>query len=120
MEREFFQRFDLAKAGFRTYIRLAVERFAANEQRWNRQKRGGGVEFAELDDESASSESPEDIFLQEWRRQLFVLAIEDLRTECGGGRRTEWDIFEAVRPGRRGPPYLRRTGAAARRRGTTR
>jgi RNA polymerase sigma factor (sigma-70 family) len=96
MEREFFQRFDPAKAGFRTYIRLAVERFAANEhEAANRQKRGGGVEFVELDDESASSESPEEIFLQEWRRQLFALAIEDLRTECGGGRRTEWDIFEA-------------------------
>ena len=97
MEREFFQRFDPAKAGFRTYIRLAVERFAANEhEAANRQKRGGGVEFAELDDESASSESPEEIFLQEWRRQLFALAIEDLRTECdSGGRRTEWDIFEA-------------------------
>jgi hypothetical protein len=48
MEREFFQRFDPAKAGFRTYIRLAVERFAANEhEAANRQKRGGGVEFAE-------------------------------------------------------------------------
>ena len=97
MEREFFQRFDPAKAGFRTYIRLAVERFAANEhEAANRQKRGGGVEFTELDDESASSESPEEIFLQEWRRQLFALAIEDLRTECdSGGRRTEWDVFEA-------------------------
>ena len=97
MEREFFQRFDPAKAGFRTYIRLAVERFAANEhEAANRQKRGGGVEFTELEDVSASSESPEEIFLQEWRRQLFALAIDDLRTECeGGGRCTEWDIFEA-------------------------
>ncbi len=97
MEREFFQRFDPAKAGFRTYIRLAVERFAANEhEAANRQKRGGGVEFAELDEESASTESPEEIFLQEWRRQLFALAIEDLRAECDrAGKRTEWDIFEA-------------------------
>ncbi len=97
MEREFFQRFDPAKAGFRTYIRLAVERFAASEhEAANRQKRGGGVEFAELDDESASSESPEEIFLQEWRRQLFALAIDDLRAECEGcGKRAEWDIFEA-------------------------
>ena len=97
MEREFFQRFDPAKAGFRTYIRLAVERFAANEyEAENRQKRGGGVEFAELDEESASSESPEEIFLQEWRRQLFALAVEDLRVECeSSGKRTEWDTFEA-------------------------
>src|SRR6266568_2306476 len=31
LEREFFQRFDPAKASFRTYLRMAVERFAANE-----------------------------------------------------------------------------------------
>jgi RNA polymerase sigma factor (sigma-70 family) len=97
LEREFFQRFDPSKAGFRTYLRLAVERFAANQhEAENRQKRGGGVEFAELDAQAASSESPEDIFLQEWRRQLFALAIEDLRAESDrAGRHTEWQVFEA-------------------------
>jgi DNA-directed RNA polymerase specialized sigma24 family protein len=77
LERDFFQRFDPSKAGFRTYLRLAVERFAANRhQAENRRKRGGGVEFAELDAQSASTESPEKIYLREWRRQLFALAIE--------------------------------------------
>ena len=33
MERDFFQRFDPAKAGFRTYLRLAVERFAKASSR---------------------------------------------------------------------------------------
>jgi RNA polymerase sigma factor (sigma-70 family) len=97
LEREFFERFDPAKAGFRTYIRLAVERFAANQREaGNRQKRGGGVEFVELETASASSQSPEEVFLQEWRRQLFALAIEDLREEyASGGKLTEWDIFAA-------------------------
>src|SRR5450759_4727508 len=55
LERDFFQRFDPAKAGFRTYLRLAVERFTANRnEAENRQKRGGGVEFGELDAASAS------------------------------------------------------------------
>src|ERR1017187_4720051 len=31
LEREFFQRFDQSKAGFTTYLRLAVERFAAHQ-----------------------------------------------------------------------------------------
>ena len=40
LERDFFQRFDPSKAAFRTYLRLAVERFAANRhQAGNRQKR---------------------------------------------------------------------------------
>jgi RNA polymerase sigma-70 factor (ECF subfamily) len=97
LERDFFQRFDPSKAGFRTYLRLAVERYAANRhQAENRQKRGGGVEFAELDGQSASTESPEEIYLREWRRQLFALAIEDLRAECAReGKPSEWTVFEA-------------------------
>jgi RNA polymerase sigma factor (sigma-70 family) len=102
LEREFFQRFDPSKAGFRTYLRLAVERFAAHRHEAdNRQKRGGGVEFRELDaasasTASASTASPEEIFLQEWRRQLFALAIEDLRAACDrAGKHTEWRVFEA-------------------------
>ncbi len=68
LEREFFQRFDPSKAGFRTYLRLAVERFAATQhEAESRQKRGGGVAFVELDDATASAESPEEIFFQEWR-----------------------------------------------------
>ncbi len=101
LEREFFQRFDPSKAGFRTYLRLAVERFAATQhEAENRLKRGGGVEFAVLDDASVPgagmAQSPEEIYLQEWRRQLFALAVEDLRTECeGAGKHTEWEVFEA-------------------------
>jgi RNA polymerase sigma factor (sigma-70 family) len=97
LERDFFQRFDPSKAGFRTYLRLAVERFAANQhEAENRQKRGGGVEFTELDAQASNAESPEEIFLQEWRRQLFALAIEDLRAECDhAGKHTEWRVFEA-------------------------
>ena len=106
LEREFFQRFDPSKAGFRTYLRLAVERFAANQhEAENRQKRGGGVEFAELEDASVAgaggAESPEEIYLQEWRRQLFALAVEDLRAECeSAGKRAEWDDFRSLRSGR--------------------
>jgi DNA-directed RNA polymerase specialized sigma24 family protein len=74
-----------------------VERYAANRhEAGNRQKRGGGVEFAELDAQSASTESPEEIYLREWRRQLFALAIEDLRADCAHiGKHTEWAVFEA-------------------------
>jgi RNA polymerase sigma-70 factor (ECF subfamily) len=96
LEREFFQRFDPSKAGFRTYLRLAVERFAASRhEAETRQKRGGGAEAVALEETIASAESPEEVFFQEWRRQLFVLAIEELRAECvTSGRNTEWAVFE--------------------------
>jgi len=96
LEREFFQRFDPAKAGFRTYLRLGVERFAATRhEAETRQKRGGGAESVPLEESAGSTESPEEIYFQEWRRQLFALALEELRAECAGARQTEWAVFEA-------------------------
>jgi RNA polymerase sigma factor (sigma-70 family) len=97
IERDFFGRFDPARASFRTYVRMAVERFAANEYAaGNRLKRGGGVVLEPIDEESAAGDSPDDVFEHEWRRQLFTLAIEDLRTECErSAKLTQWAVFEA-------------------------
>jgi RNA polymerase sigma-70 factor (ECF subfamily) len=96
LERDFFARFDPAKGSFRTYLRMAVERFAAGRHAAaNRQKRGGGVTVEPLDDQCAASESPEEIFEREWRRQLFALALEDLRAHCrGAGKQLQLEIFE--------------------------
>ncbi len=76
---------------------MAVERFAANEHAaGGRQKRGGDIEFAELDEQAAGGESPEEIFFREWRRQLFALSIDDLRAHCtAAGRLVEWQVFAA-------------------------
>src|SRR5882724_7896635 len=97
IERGFFARFDPARASFRTYLRMAVERFAANDYAAaNRQKRGGGVEFEPVDEQAAATESPEEIFDREWRRQLFGLALDDLRAHSEQtGKQAQWAIFEA-------------------------
>lgn len=97
IQREFFQRFDPGRASFRTYVRMAVERFAANEYAAaGRLKRGGGVELEAVGEYAASVESPEELFEQEWRRQLFALALDDLRGECErAGKQTHWAVFEA-------------------------
>src|ERR1022692_4646062 len=84
LQRDFFARFDPAKASFRTYLRMAVERFAASQHAAeNRQKRGGGVEFEPVEEQAVTSESPEDVFEREWQRQLFVLALADLAARHG-------------------------------------
>jgi RNA polymerase sigma factor (sigma-70 family) len=97
LERELFARFDPAKASFRTYLRMAVERFAANAHAaQNRQKRGGDVEFEPIGEQAAATESPEEAFDREWQRQLFALALDDLRAFCeGAGKRLQWRVFEA-------------------------
>jgi RNA polymerase sigma factor (sigma-70 family) len=97
LQREFFTRFDPAKAAFRTYLRMAVERFAANEfAAARRQKRGGDVEFVPMDDHAICTESAEQVFEREWRRQLFILAIDTLRAQCeASGKQLQFRIFDA-------------------------
>jgi RNA polymerase sigma factor (sigma-70 family) len=97
LERDFFSRFDPAKASFRTYLRMAVERFAANQHAAsNRQKRGGNIQFEPLEDQAIPAESPEQSFEREWQRQLFALALDDLRAHCdASGRQLQFRIFEA-------------------------
>lgn len=96
LQRNFFARFDPSKASFRTYLRMAVERFAANEHAAAmRQKRGGGVTLEPVEEQAAVTESPEEAFEREWRRQLFALALEDLRASCERqGKQVQLRVFE--------------------------
>jgi RNA polymerase sigma factor (sigma-70 family) len=97
LERDFFARFDPARASFRTYLRMAVERFAINQNAaLNRQKRGGDIQFSPVEDYAATAESPEQVFEREWQRQLFELALDDLRAHCtAAGKQLQLLIFEA-------------------------
>jgi RNA polymerase sigma factor (sigma-70 family) len=97
LQRDFFARFNPAKASFRTYLRMAVERFAANQHAAaNRQKRGGEIAFEPVEEQAAATESPEQIFEREWQRQLFALSLDDLRAHCEAcGKQLQFRIFEA-------------------------
>jgi RNA polymerase sigma factor (sigma-70 family) len=97
LQRDFFARFDPLKASFRTYLRMAVERFAAGQHAAaNRQKRGGDVQFEPLLEQAVAAESPEESFEREWRRQLFSLALDDLHAHCEEcGKQLQFGIFEA-------------------------
>jgi RNA polymerase sigma factor (sigma-70 family) len=97
IQRDFFARFDPARASFRTYLRMAVERFAANEYAAaHRLKRGGDAEFEPVDEQAAVAESPEQLFEREWQRQLFSLALDELRTYCeASGKQLQFRVFEA-------------------------
>lgn len=97
LERDFFARFDPSKASFRTYLRMAVERFAWNAHAAGKcRKRGGDVAFEPVGEDAAVTESPEEAFDRECRRQLFRLALRDLRKLCeSAGREVEWRVLEA-------------------------
>ena len=97
LQRDFFARFDPVKASFRTYLRMAVERFASSQHAAaHRQKRGGDIEFEPVQEQAATAESPEQIFEREWQRQLFSLALDDLQAHCEAcGKQLQFRIFEA-------------------------
>ena len=97
LQRDFFARFDPARASFRTYLRMAVERFAANQHAAaNRQKRGGNIEFEAIGEQAVPMESSEQAFEREWQRQLFSLALDDLRAHCEEyGKEIHFRVFEA-------------------------
>jgi RNA polymerase sigma factor (sigma-70 family) len=97
LQRDFFALFDPAKASFRAYLRMAVERFAANQYAAaNRQKRGGDIQFEPVEEQGAATESPEQAFEREWQHQLFSLALDDLRAHCGDcSKQLQFLLFEA-------------------------
>lgn len=105
-EKGFFDRFDPARARFRTYLRTCLDGYVANErQSALRLKRGGGAERLSLDFETAEGElrqvevkdpaDLDDYFRREWVRGLFAQAVTALRERCtAAGRARQFALFE--------------------------
>ncbi len=106
LERGFFEGYAPDRARFRTFVRLCLDRFAANaRQAAGRQKRGGGVRLVGLDraevenalasrpggDDPASLEAR---FEREWLRGVLGLALDRLRDRClDRGRPEAFELF---------------------------
>jgi RNA polymerase sigma factor (sigma-70 family) len=108
LEKSFFAPFDPARARFRTFLRVCLDAFVANQrQSATRLKRGGGVaplslDFAAVDGEfgelrAAAPIAPDDLdryFHQEWVRALYETALADLRAACEAqGRQNHFELF---------------------------
>ena len=105
MEKGFFDRFDPAKARFRTFLRVCVDGLVAKEREAERRlKRGGGtrplsLDFMAAEGELAGVEPPapdriDDYFHHEWVRSLFELALGDLQRICErSGREKQLEAF---------------------------
>ena len=107
IERDFFAQYDPARARFRTWLRLGIDRMVANaREAAGRQKRGGGTRTVPLDaaelerDLAARAPGPlpddDELFRREVARTLFTHAVESLRAECETtGKFVQWRVFEA-------------------------
>jgi len=106
-EQRFLDDYDPAKARFRTWLRLGLDRLAGNEAKASqRLKRGGGVAMTSLDFVTAEGEVREreiaddsDLdawFQQEFVRALFGRAVDAVEREChDAGRDDHFDLFKA-------------------------
>jgi DNA-directed RNA polymerase specialized sigma24 family protein len=122
LEKGFFERYDPARARFRTFLRTCLDGFVAKQrQSAGRLKRGGGVRHVALDFEDAEGElhrlevpdglDMEEYFHREWLRHLVSRSVEALRRECQAeGRTTHFTLFE--RYDLEGPDALERPSYA--------
>lgn len=114
-ERDALAQFDPARGRFRAYLRVLLDRWVVDaHRRAQRAKRGGGMTHAPIEDVDATLAAPDvdpdQVFREEWVRQLFHLAVEDLRRDAEqNGRETQWHVFERtdIRPASEGerPSY---------------
>lgn len=106
LEHGWFERYDDAKARFRTFVRLCADRLVMNRrQAAHRGKRGGlqqpvSLDFAAAEHEisiEAVSVPPEadELFKREFVRALFDRAVQAVREDCvTRGRLLHWSLFE--------------------------
>lgn len=105
LEKEVIERYDPARARFRTYLRLCLDGFAANARKAERRlKRGGAVTIVPLDFATAEGEirshepavnaDVDDLFYREWVRALLERSVGELKRHAeGAGRPMMFDVF---------------------------
>jgi RNA polymerase sigma factor (sigma-70 family) len=112
LEKDMLDRYDPARARFRTYLRLCLDGFAANARKADRRiKRGGHVTLVPLDFETAEGElgrheqpvpaDVDELFYREWLRALLERSVAALERHAVDLRRpvmfevfTRYDLAE--------------------------
>jgi DNA-directed RNA polymerase specialized sigma24 family protein len=104
-EKRYIERFDPAKARFRTFLRVCLDRFVQNDREAERAlKRGGAAAKLSLDFPGAEralaahlvapSSDPDAFFRDETMRALCGRTVDRLRQECAeSGRERAFTVF---------------------------
>ena len=105
LEKDVVEKYDPARARFRTYLRLCLDGFASNARKAERRlKRGGGVDVVPLDFETAEGEMAthepavdadvDELFYREWVRALLERSVADLKRHAAEiGRPEMFEVF---------------------------
>jgi len=101
--RDTVNRFDPARGSFHNYLRVCIDNFAHNRTASAAARAIPSLDFAGAEAELALTSmtamatlTPEEIFHREWQRQIFALALDDLRALAAKpGKAAQWEVFEA-------------------------
>lgn len=105
LEKDVIEKYDPARARFRTYLRMCLDGFASNARKAERRlKRGGGVTLVPLDFETAEGEiatrepavdaDVDELFHREWVRALLERSVADLKRGAEEtGRPVMFEVF---------------------------
>jgi RNA polymerase sigma factor (sigma-70 family) len=105
LEKDVVEKYDPAKARFRTYLRVCIDGLASNVRKAERRlKRGGGVTLVPLDFETAEGEMAtyvpavaadvDELFYREWLRALLERSVADLkRAASEAARPVMFEVF---------------------------
>ena len=113
LAKEYLQAADREKGRFRTFLRVALKRFLANEwDRARRLKRGGGLTPLPLDTTGAEQRyeaerddalPPDRVYERRWARTLLEKALARLRADyAAAGKTAEFDLLKGVLIAERG------------------
>jgi RNA polymerase sigma factor (sigma-70 family) len=106
LEKDFLGSYDAKRAKLRTFLRVCVDRFMANQEKASRRlKRGGEAQFLPLEFEAAKGglmqiEIPapaqmDEFFEREWARSVFALSLERLREDLEkNGKQTHFQVLQ--------------------------
>jgi DNA-directed RNA polymerase specialized sigma24 family protein len=104
-EKAWMEAYDPSRARFRTFVRVCVDRMVMNRRQSDaREKRGGGATLIPLDFPAAEREiharavvpaDPDELFRQEFIREVFSRAVGAVRAECEARGHVAWfRLFE--------------------------
>ena len=114
LESESLKRYDADRSRFRTFLRVMLDGFAANQNRASTSIRRGGAErFQSMAFDDAEREigdetsDPENIFDRQWLRTLIERGLDDVRKQLfEDGCEAHWGVYSAydLHPEPGGPP----------------
>jgi RNA polymerase sigma factor (sigma-70 family) len=94
IDKNFLAGYEPERGSFRTYLRTCLDRFLANQHKYDERLKRGGV-LVPMPEDLASEDSVEDVLQREWARELFARAVEELRRRLlAKGKGSYFEVFE--------------------------